>query len=107
MSFGNFVGYVITILSLINHTFCIENIDNDHFKLYPYCGRLFGWESSDSKSRVVNSKDSLKYGLYPWVVYVERKRKNKLNKDELKFCGGTVIAYKYVIFIFQMFKTVF
>ena len=107
MNFNYSSCYVLTIFFLINHAFCIENIDQEHFKLYPYCGRLFGYDSSNAKSRVVNSEDSLEFELYPWVVFLERKYKDKHNNGLFRPCGGTVIAYKYVIFIFQIFKMEF
>ena len=88
------VHFIITILNIILHAFSIEQIDKEHLKLYPYCGRMFGYDSSNTKSRVVNSEDSLEYELYPWVVYVETKYKNKRKKFEYGMCGGTVIAYK-------------
>ena len=86
--------FIVTILTIIHQAFSIEQIDQEHFKLYPYCGRMFGYDSSNAKSRVVNSEDSLEFELYPWVVYVETKYKNKRKKFEYDMCGGTVIAYK-------------
>ena len=75
-------------------SFSQEQIDKEHLTMYPYCGRLFGYDEKHAKSRVVNSEDSLEHGLYPWVVFVSRTRKNKQNRDDIKVCSGTVIAYK-------------
>ena len=94
MILNPFPCYIITSLHMIYYALCIEKIDKDHSKLYPYCGRLFGHDSSNAKSRVVNSEDSLE--LYPWVVFVTRKSKNKYDEYRFGMCGGTVIAYKYV-----------
>ena len=74
-------------------------IDLEHQSLYPYCGKLFGYEWHDATSRVVNSKDS--EIQYPWVVFVVTESvvvfdKNG-NKEELiedGICGGTVIGNK-------------
>ena len=67
-------------------------IDAEHLKIYPYCGKMFGHDQKATSSRVVNSKESQKQ--YPWVVYVSRKRKNKMDQDDIGVCSGTVIAYK-------------
>ena len=71
-----------------------DQIDKEHLKLYPYCGKMFGHDQKSTSSRVVNSKESEKY--YPWVVLVVRKRRNKifLEDDKHERCSGTVIAYK-------------
>ena len=98
-------GYIITLCSIIHHAFSIEQTDKEHFKLYPYCGRLFGYDSDNAKSRVVNSEDSIEHELYPWVVYVTRKRKNAATLlFESLACGGTVIAYKYVYLFSRIFE---
>ena len=94
MILNPFPCYIITSLHMIHHALCIEKIDGDHSKLYPYCGRLFGHDSSNAKNRVVNSEDAQE--TYPWVVFVALKSKNKHNKYQFGHCGGTVIAYKYV-----------
>ena len=89
------VTHYITILyNILYVAFGQEQIDKEHLIMYPYCGRLFGYDEKHAKSRVVNSEDSLEHGLYPWVVFVLRTRKNEQNVDERKTCSGTVIAYK-------------
>ena len=71
----------------------VENdIDQDHLKLYPYCGKLFGYASNAVKSRVVNSKDS--QTQYPWVVLLYIKRRKKDYTWEEEECSGTVITEK-------------
>ena len=97
MSLNSSSGYIIIVWCIIGIVCSIEQIDKEHFKLYPYCGRMFGYDSGNAESRVVNSEDSLEHELYPWVVYVERKRKNAADsKDTFLRCVGTVIAYRYV-----------
>ena len=96
MTLNSFSCCIITWLYMIHHALSREKIDEDHSKLYPYCGRLFGHDSSNAKNRVVNSEDAQE--TYPWVVFVALKSKNKHNKYQFGHCGGTVIAYKYVHF---------
>ena len=67
--------------------------------MYPYCGKLFGYEWHDATSRVVNSRDS--ETQYPWVVLVMRSYKAVYEKNgkveeliEDKYCSGTVIGDK-------------
>ena len=91
------MGTIYCIISLFYFTYKAsgqEQVDKEHLKLYPYCGRLFGWDSKRANSRVVNSHDSVEYELYPWVVFVSRTYKTKQNIDDVKICSGTVIAYK-------------
>ena len=90
--FSNF--HIIILYIAVYDSFSQEQIDKEHLTMYPYCGRLFGYDEKHAKSRVVNSEDSLEHELYPWVVLVLRIHKNKQNKDDTKFCSGTVIAYK-------------
>ena len=85
---------IIILYSIVYGSYSQEQIDKEHLIMYPYCGRLFGYDEKHAKSRVVNSEDSLEHELYPWVVLVLRIHKNKQNKDDTKFCSGTVIAYK-------------
>ena len=74
-------------------------LDQKHQSMYPYCGKLFGYEWHDATSRVINSRDS--ETQYPWVVLVMRSYKALYEKngkvDELiedKYCSGTVIGDK-------------
>ena len=105
MTLNSFSCCIITWLYMIHHALSREKIDEDHSKLYPYCGRLFGHDSSNAKSRVVNSEDSLE--LYPWVVFVTRKSKNKYDEYRFGMCGGTVIAYKYVNIYYSSVRNAF
>ena len=88
------IFHIIILYNIVYHTFSQEQMDKEHLTMYPYCGRLFGYNAKHAKSRVVNSEDSLEHGLYPWVVFVSRTRKNKQNRDDIKICSGTVISYK-------------
>lgn len=79
--------------------FAKVGLDQEHLSLYPYCGKLFGYEFPAPTSRVVNSKES--DIQYPWAVLVDRKYKlrnqitdERYNAGEL--CGGTVITDRYV-----------
>ena len=74
-------------------------LDQKHLSMYPYCGKLFGYEWHDATSRVVNSRDS--ETQYPWVVLVMRSYKAVYEKNgkveeliEDKYCSGTVIGDK-------------
>ena len=72
-----------------------DDIDQDHLKLYPYCGKLYGYASdasNDVKSRIVNSRDS--QTQYPWVVFVLAVRKRKDFSWKTSQCSGTVITEK-------------
>ena len=94
MSQKFFTHYITILYNIVYVAFSQEQIDKEHLTMYPYCGRLFGYDEKHAKSRVVNSEDSLEHGLYPWVVFVLRTHKNEQNVDERKICSGTVIAYK-------------
>ena len=65
-------------------------LDQKHLSMYPYCGKLFGYEWHDATSRVVNSKNS--ETQYPWVVLVERTKLNIFIRYTVQSCGGTVIT---------------
>ena len=71
-------------------------LDKEHLKLYPYCGKLFGYERHDARSRVVNSGESKTQ--YPWVVYVERTSmvvyKGLPESFQDSSCSGTIIGNK-------------
>ena len=71
--------------------------------MYPYCGKLFGYEWHDASSRVVNSRES--EIQYPWVVlmtrsyrgmsYVGNKPYRRIKERSMEdACSGTVIADK-------------
>ena len=93
------VGCALLFSSLSFMTSASIELDQEHQSIYPYCGKLFGYEWHDAKSRVVNSKDS--ETQYPWVVFVMRNYnvvsdKNGITEEtmEEKICGGTVIGDK-------------
>ena len=70
-------------------------LDKEHLELYPFCGKLFGYEWHDATSRVVNSKES--EIQYPWVVYLRHSILVKdISSDNTrkikKMCSGTVIG---------------
>ena len=69
-------------------------LDKEHLKLYPYCGKLFGYARHDAKSRVVNSRESKIQ--YPWVVYIERISmvvyKDLPESSQDSRCSGTIIG---------------
>ena len=93
----NFLSsFYILMLHILNGALSNDQIDVDHLKQYPYCGRLFGYRSNKDKAnnRVVNSEDSVEHDLYPWVVYIERRILSNINKPINSICGGTVIAYR-------------
>ena len=76
--------------------------DKEHFEAYPYCGRLFGYEWHDARSRVVNSKES--DIQYPWVVLVKNTYVYVYSKwgqgpmyDPVlaeNYCTGTIVGNK-------------
>ena len=90
--------------------------------MYPYCGKLFGYEWHDATSRIVNSVESEKQ--YPWVVLVERfhmmvdssedtdseesydsdEDGNTEEYGEEQFCSGTVIGEKLVVEIIRLIR---
>ena len=71
-------------------------LDEEHLELYPFCGKLFGYQWHDAKSRIVNSIES--ETQYPWVVLIRSYWKVKTRRDEVLpttgNCGGTVIGWK-------------
>ena len=93
------VGFPLVVFSLSSMTSARIELDQEHQSMYPYCGKLFGYEWHDAKSRVVNSKDS--EIQYPWVVFVVTesvvvfdKNGNTEERVEDGICGGTVIGNK-------------
>ena len=51
----------VWFLLFANHTFLRADdstidVDPEHLKQYPYCGKLFGYEWHDARSRTVNSR---------------------------------------------------
>ena len=96
MIFSNFMFNFIFVYYLTKSAVCNDNVDNEHLNVYPYCGRLFGYRSKNDMptSRVVNSEDSKEHELYPWVVYLKLKFRDKKYREKDSMCSGTVIAYK-------------
>ena len=88
-SFTCFINYVFFIS---HQLLCMNQYDEEHYKMYPYCGKLFGHDSNNARSRVVNSEDSQIF--YPWVVFLVMKYRNDQNKFDHSLCSGTVIGYK-------------
>ena len=84
------------VMIYILHRISAEvELDKEHLELYPFCGKLFGYEWHDATSRVVNSEESELQ--YPWVVYLKHsflaKDKSSGNKRKIsKKCSGTVIG---------------
>ena len=69
------------------------DIDNDHLKLEPECGRL----PSEASSRISNSQESEQH--FPWVVFVQRRNRALVLPPYYvdKPCGGTIITKHSVI----------
>ena len=73
-------------------------LDKDHLAEYPNCGKMYGYRTPRTTSRVVNSEDS-KF-QYPWVVLVVGKvlyvtKHSDGTKEESFYnptCSGTVIT---------------
>ena len=94
-----FVGFSLITISLSCITSARIELDQEHQSMYPYCGKLFGYEWHDATSRVVNSKKS--EIQYPWVVFVVTesvvvfdKNGNTQESVEDNICSGTVIGNK-------------
>ena len=93
------VGFPLIVFALSCMTSARIELDQEHQSIYPYCGKLFGYEWHDATGRVVNSKDS--ETQYPWVVFVVREYKVVYDENgnikeiiEDGICGGTVIGNK-------------
>ena len=86
-----FVKIIFMTITIINKELHANgSIDKEHLKIYPYCGKLFGYESEGGSSRITNSRDS--QTQYPWVVLVERTKLNTFIRYTVQSCGGTVIT---------------
>ena len=75
--------------------FAEVELDKQHLEIYPFCGKLFGYEWQGAKSRIVNSKES--EIQYPWVVLLKKSFLTKGVKNRIianKYCSGTVIGEK-------------
>ena len=86
-----YVKIIVMTISIISKELHANgSIDEEHLKMYPYCGKLFGYESKGGSSRITNSRDSQRQ--YPWVVLVERTKLNIFIRCTVQSCGGTVIT---------------
>ena len=75
--------------------FAEVELDKQHLETYPFCGKLFGYEWQDAKSRIVNSKESEMQ--YPWVVLLKKSFLTEGDNNRIianKYCSGTVIGEK-------------
>ena len=75
------------------------DVDPEHLKQYPYCGKLFGYKWHDARSRTVNSRES--QIQYPWVVYVKTIYRVEFTDGSgrtggmrYSTCSGTIISNK-------------
>ena len=87
---------VFMVHFLANASVASNEIDQEHLKAYPFCGRLRKLrKSSATSSRVTNSRDSDR--RYPWVLFIRRTNLRKTLKDFGKFgCTASVITSRYV-----------
>ena len=90
-------GIILVAYLLLRQIFAEVKLDDEHLELYPYCGKLFGYQSlvdNDAKSRVVNSIESKTQ--YPWVVFHKSFWKLATRHGILpaknRLCSGTVIG---------------
>ena len=91
----NILSFIILITDLLLRPIFAEvNLDDQHLELYPYCGKLFGYQGHNAKSRVVNSKES--ETQYPWVVFLKSFWKlttiHGILPAKNRLCSGTVIG---------------
>ena len=92
--------FTLFLLFYKSHPFVSDiEFDKEHFEAYPNCGRLFGYEWHDARSRVVNSKES--EIQYPWVVLIKHtivqvftNIKVKKNRKVRRHCSGTIVGNK-------------
>ena len=79
------------VLIYIAHSISADiEFDKEHLDIYPFCGKLFGYEWHDASSRIVNSKES--EIQYPWVVFQQHSFLTTDAHQVLKVCSGTVIG---------------
>ena len=91
----NILHFIILVTDLsLRPIFAQVKLDDEHLELYPYCGKLFGYQGYDAKSRVVNSKES--ETQYPWIVFLKSFWKLRTIHGILpaknRLCSGTVIG---------------
>ena len=90
----------LVMIYIIHRISAEVGLDKEHLGMYPFCGKLFGYEWHDATSRVVNSKES--EIQYPWVVYLKHTFLVKdIISDNMRLiakkCSGTVIGERHVV----------
>ena len=83
-------GITFLVIYISHPISAAVEIDKEHLDIYPFCGKLFGYERHDASSRIVNSKES--EIQYPWVVYLQHSFLTTDAHQVLKVCSGTVIG---------------
>ena len=93
-------GLAFVVIYIAHSISADIEFDKEHLEMYPFCGKLFGYEWHDATSRVVNSKES--ETQYPWVVFLKHSFLTKGDGSRIfiitKSCSGTVIGEKQVDF---------
>ena len=81
----------LVIVYLVNT--CIasgkDDIDEDHYEMFPYCGSM-SEEGSQTKSRAINAEDAREN--YRWVALLKRENTERSGTIDVKFCVGTIIS---------------
>ena len=88
---------MVFMVHLLAHaSIASKEIDPNHLKAYPFCGRMPRYDdSSATSSRVANSRDSDR--RYPWVLYLIRKNLRKEgNILAPRTCTASIITSRYV-----------
>ena len=83
-------GITFVVIYIAQAICAAVELDKEHLDIYPFCGKLFGYEKHDASSRIVNSKES--EIQYPWVVYLQHSFLTTDAHQVLKVCSGTVIG---------------
>ena len=77
-------SYILNDITIINGAIDVD-IDTDHLKREPACGKL----PSKASSRISNSQESEQQ--FPWVIFVTRWN-TFLVGSQSRMCGGTIIT---------------
>ena len=97
---------IFLVLNKVHPISADIEFDKEHLEMYPFCGKLFGYEWHEATSRVVNSKES--DTQYPWVVFLKHSFLTKGDGSRIfiitKSCSGTVIGEKQVDFIRKILR---
>ena len=90
------VRIVLMLHSLAHASIASNEIDPNHLKAYPFCGRMPRYDdSSAASSRVANSRDSDR--RYPWVLYLKRNNLRRVgNILAPSSCTASIITSRYV-----------